>query len=286
MKQLKSKQLATCVIAIAILIFGFSAFMAVFSPSVAYAYDESSEEIYYSALGGFVNETESFSYATKDVEKLLINPTFPKYTNVGTLQNVCANVAGANLIGFYDRYYDSLIPDVTVGYERNNTYTYFPMSINSAKIQNVINDLYTRMGTNTYNSGTTQTQYKNGLASYINEKGYNVTYNSVMTNGSFDLSKATAQFNAGNPISLFMSGFNITTVEDDGSTVTLEKSLFDSTHIAIAYGYEKVTYYNSNGGVIKTEIYIRVTSGIYGVTGNYVLNKYGNLNDAEAAHVS
>ena len=286
MKQLKSKQLATCVIAIAILIFGFSAFMAVFSPSVAYAYDESSEEIYYSALGGFVNETESFSYATKNTEMFLINPTFPKYTNVGTLQNVCANVAGANLIGFYDRYYDSLIPDVTVGYERNNKYTYFPMKVAEDQLQNVINDLYTRMQTNVNAAGTTQTQYKNGLASYINAKGYNVTYNSVMTNGSFDLNKAIAQLNAGNPITLFMSGFNITTVEDNGSTVTLEKSLFDSTHIAIAYGYEKVTYYNSNGGVIKTQIYLSVSSGIYGVTGDYVVNLYGNLNDAEAAHVS
>lgn len=254
-------------------------------PSVAYAADDGVGDIFYAAIGSARKETESFSYATKATESYSINPTFPNYFNTnGSLQNTCANVAGANIIGYYDRYFENLIPNIKPGVGTTK-YTYYAMTRNMAEKQAVINDLYNRMQTNTVGPGNTQTQYKNGITSYVLSKGLTTTFNSVMSNGSFDLNKAKIQLQNGNPISLYMSSYGFTKVTDDGSLVTLDKSLYNDNHIVIAFGYEKVSYYNANGGLIRSEIYLRIATGLQGVTGVYVVNNYGNLNDAESVHI-
>lgn len=273
-------------------------FIAVCSPnfgaqSVAYADSslDSSNEIYYgdySEITGGITATESFSYATKSTEWERVNPYFPEYTNFNSnLDNACANVAGANVIGFYDRYFDELIPDCTVGYlKSNNKYKYYDMLRIEDQIQGVINDLYGRMGTNVSRPGTTQTQYKNGLSSYVQSKGRNITFSSVMTNGSLDISKVIAQLKGGKPISLYMSGYNFTEITDDGSNVSYYKFLSDTNHIAIVFGYEVTTYYRADGSVIRTEVYLDVAPGIYGYPTVYVVNNYGTLNDAEAVQIA
>ncbi len=254
-------------------------------PKVAYASNYQVGEIFYAAIGSVRQETESFSYVTKTSESYSINPTFPKYYNTNaSLQNTCANVAGANIIGYYDRYFENLIPNIKPGVGTTK-YTYYPMTKNIIEKQAVINDLYNRMQTNTIGNGNTQTQYKNGITSYVQSKGLTTTYNSVMTNGMFDLNKAIVQLQNGNPISLYMSGYGFTKVTDNGNIVTLDKNIFDNNHIAIAYGYEKVDYYNANGGLLRSEIYLRVSTGIMDVSGYYVVNDYGQLNDAEAVSI-
>jgi len=50
----------------------------------------------------------------------------------------------------------------------------------------------------------------------------------------------------------------------------------------IAYGYQKVDYYNENGGLITSKIYLKVSTGISMASGVYVVNNNGSLNDAEA----
>lgn len=258
------------------------------APSITYAFSEENEidEIYYAAISSSRKETESFSYATKTTESYSVNPTFPNYYNVNSeLQNTCANVAGANIIGYYDRFFVNLMPNTVPG-AGTTKYTYYPMSKNMAANQEVINDLYNRMQTNTVGNGNTQTQYKNGISSYVQSKGYTTSYSSVMTNRMFDLNKAIVQFQNGNPISLYMSGYGFTKVIDNGNLITFEKEIFDGNHIAIAYGYEKVSYFDASGKVIRSEIYLRVSTGMNGVSGVYIVNNYGSLNDAEAVHIN
>ncbi len=256
-------------------------------PSVTYAYSDvnSEEEIYYEGGGVPRYETETFSYATKTSESYEINASFPNYYNTNnSLQNTCANVAGANLIGFYDRYFENLIPNVVPGLGKTR-YIYYPMTKNMAEKQSVINDLYTRMQTNVDRDGCTQDQYKNGLASYVQSKGLSTTFNPVMTSGNLDLNKVKAQLQSGNPISLYLLSYGFTKITDDGSTVLFEKTIYDNNHIAIAYGYEKVDYFGSNGNLLRSEIYLKVATGIQDVTGVYVVNNYGILNDAEAVNI-
>jgi len=254
-------------------------------PSVVYASDDSVGEIFYAATGSARKETETFSYATKTSESYSINPTFPNYYNTNaSLQNTCANVAGANIIGYYDRYFENLIPNIKPG-AGTTKYTYYPMTRNMSEKQALINDLYCRMQTNTVGPGNTQIQYKNGITSYVQSKGLTVSYNSVMSNDVFDLNKAIGQLQKGNPISLYMSSYGFTNVTDNGSLVSLDKNLYDDNHIVIAYGYEKVSYFDVNGRLIRTEIYLKVSTGINGVSGVYVVNNYGKLNDAEAVAI-
>lgn len=248
------------------------------------------EEIYYATEIFDVNyttETETINYSTKTSESYMINRSYPQYYNLNTeLNNWCANVAGANVIGFYDRYYDELIPNCTVGLTRGSTYTYYAMGVNSTEKQAVINSLYTLMGTDAVQPGTTQAQFKNGLISYVNGKSKSASFNSVMSGSSFDLNKAIAEFKSGRPICLFMSGYNFSRVSDNGSTATLSKEIYSGNHIAVVFGYEKVNYYSSDGSLVATKIYLEAATGFnFTTTGRYIVNNNGTLNDAESVNI-
>lgn len=255
--------------------------------AVTYAYNDGSQEIYYCGGTDYTVSTESFGYATKEVEEYSINSSFPNYYCVnGELKNSCANSAGATIVGYFDRYYPDLIPDYTPGRTKNSKYIYYSMSYYAGLKQVVIDDLYSRMLTNVGREGTTQNNYRAGLSSYVSSKGLSITYNSVMTNGVFDLGKAKVQFANESPISLFLSGFNFSTFTDENNQISIQKRLYNSTHVAVAYGYVKTKYFNENGGLIKEITYLKVATILNEVTGVYILNTYGNLDDAESAHIS
>lgn len=255
--------------------------------AVTYAYNDESQEIYYCGGTDYTVATESFGYATKEVEEYSINSSFPNYYCVnGELQNSCANAAGATIVGYFDRYYPDLIPDYTPGRTKNSKYIYYSMSYYAGLKQVVIDDLYSRMLTNVGREGTTQNNYRAGLSSYVSSKGLSITYNSVMTNGAFDLGKAKVQFANESPISLFLSGFNFSKFTDENNQISIQKRLYNSTHVAVAYGYVKTKYFNENGGLIKEITYLKVATILNEVTGVYILNTYGNLDDAESAHIS
>lgn len=287
-KNLSNKQLAITVFIVAVLLFIICLIHTMSLQAVALAYGGDVDgEIYYSSVGNARKETESFGYVTKTVESYSINTTFPNYfNNNGSLQNTCSNVAGANIIGYYDRYYENLIPNSVPGVGTTKKYTYYPMSKNMVANQAVINDLYNKMLTNITAPGSTQVEYKNGLSSYVQNKGYNISFNTVITNGLFDLNKAKVQLQNGYPISLYMSGYGFTKITDNGSLVTLDKSLYDDNHIAVVYGFDKINYFGANGNLLRSEIYLKVSTGIYGVSGVYIVNNYGTLNDAESVIIS
>ncbi len=246
-----------------------------------------SDDILYSAVSTQNAETETIYYSKKDTTTYQINSTFPDYYNTNSsLTNTCANVAGTNIVGFYDRYYDDLIPNYTTGIQRGNNYTYYPMSLNKDKKQAVINMLYTFMKTNTKNDGTTQDDFQNGLKEYVQSQGRNISFISVMTNGNFSLAKYETELRKGNPVALFLSGYNFVALADSGSQVTITKNVYEGNHIVVAYGYQKVNYYNANNNLVKSNTYIYVSSGINTVKGYYLLNNGGNMNAAEAVAIN
>lgn len=292
MKSISSKKLSVLFIVaifVATCIFGFSAIKV--STAEASADYQASEihygsDLNYSEDGSSYVETEEINYSTKTVTSYVINSSFPCYYNTNPeLTNACANVAGANILGYFDRYYADLIPNYTPGIQRATGYSYYSMTLNQSYKQNVIDTLYVLMSTNNPIAGTSQTQYKNGLASYVASKNLSITYNGVMSNSVFSLSMAHTQFAAGNPISLFLSGYNFTSIYDNGSKATLTKVIYGGNHIVIAYGYQQVNYYNSNGNLIKSDLYLSISTGILSSPRFYILNNNGSLNDAEAAHI-
>jgi len=233
----------------------------------------------YSATVIGKSEQEVINYSTKTVTNEAVNPSYPDCYNLNNaLQNYCANVGGVNII---NRFYDELIPDYISGFMRKNNYIYYDMPVNSEKKQAVIDTLYQYMRTEA-TSGTTQEWYKKGLQRYVNEKGRQISFTSILSNNQFDLNKFSAQIKLGRPVTLYVTNFNITSVVNYDNETTLYKSIFDGSHIMIAYGYQKVDYYNENGGLITSKIYLKVSTGISMASGVYVVNNNGSLNDAEA----
>ncbi len=262
----------------------------------AFAYEPSEKyygSIAYSETTIGKSETERIEYATKNIRKYdRVNVTFPDcYNTDNNLENACANVAGANIINYYDRFYDDFIPDYTSGRIVKNQYVYYPMRMNQSKKQAVINTLYSYMRTGLDYNGTTQAMFKQGLTQYINEKGKSITYNNVFSNKKFDIDKFITQIQMGHPVVLYLSGFNLTSVNYHENVDILNKSIYDNdTHIAIAYGYQIVDYYNNDGAIINSKVYIEVASGIRmvvstGVVFYYLLDNNGVMDDAEAVNV-
>ncbi len=278
-------------IAITIIMFVFLIIVATM-PIASIAHAGSREEIYYydETYSDNSNETvatEMIAYSRKVTSTVVrVNNSFPAYYNTNSaITNCCANVAGANLFGFYDRYFEDIIPDCTPGMVRGALYNYYPMSRDAEKKQNLINDLYVRMGTNNPEPGTSQTGYKNGIVSFANSKNRSATFTSVMTNGALDVTKLRQSLSNGQPVSLYLSGYNISQLQDDGSTATLSKSIYAGNHIMIVYGCWTVDYYDANDTLIKSKTYLYVATGLL-QTGYYVLNNNGTINDAEAVLIA
>lgn len=257
--------------------------------TMSIAYAKSDSEIFYGSENGTEytsKEIEYIDYSYKEVVSYKLNSLFPNYYNTNhTLSNCCASVAGANIIGYYDRYYDELLPNCVAGIERANGYMYYPMTLNKTEKQELINSLYISMSTNVQQDGVSQENYNKGLLSYVKSKGKSYSYTSVMKNGIFDIEYADTQLRAGKPIALFLSGYNFIKISDNGTRVELNKSIYSGNHIIIMYGYEKVNYYNSNNDLVSTKIYLNVTTGNDSKTSIYILNNNGNINDAEAANI-
>ncbi len=246
-----------------------------------------SDDILYSEAATQNAEVETIYYSWKDTTKYKINSSFPDYYNTnGSLKNTCANVAGANIIGFYDRYYDNLIPDCTIGIQRGNNYTYYLMALNKDKKQAVINTLYTYMKTNTKSDGTTQEDFQNGLRLYVQSRDRNISYISVMSNGNFNFANFEAELRSGRPVALFLSGYNFVSFNDLGTHVLISKNFYGGNHIVVAYGYQKVNYYNADNTLILSNTYIHVSSGINNEDGYYLLNSGGNMIAAEAVAIN
>jgi hypothetical protein len=245
------------------------------------------EQIYSVNTRASTLEYETVTYSTVSTETYNIYATYPKYHNTNSsLTNACAPVAGSNIVGFYDKIYDNFIPDYTVGFTRNGYFNYYPMTFNPSPKQNVINELYSLMGTNTPVAGTTQTQYKMGLSAYINSKEKDITYTSIVNNGEINFNSLDTQLRLGNPVTLFLSGYNVCDTADGGDgEFRISKLVYDTNHIMVCFGYNRYTFYDVNNNIISIKTFLVIAPGINGLVGEYLLYNNGTLNDAEAAYV-
>lgn len=206
-------------------------------------------------------ETEYVNYTTKTETDQFLLGAVPKYSDISDHPNTCANTAGATAIGYYDRYYDNLIPDFTAGRLIRDLYVYYG---HSDAVQDVIDDLYVRMGTNTTGDGTTASGFRSGLQSYIAAHGQNITYPSVVSGGAINLTTLANALDNKKIAVLFVSGytlipsgnFNVSSTQDKFS-----KSYYSGAHVLIAYGYRTEKYYNASGNLFKEITLLYVATG-------------------------
>jgi hypothetical protein len=230
-------------------------------------------------------QTVYYSYILEQQD--YVNVSFPKYYNTNSeLYYECAPVAGSMIVGYYDRYYSNLIPNFTPGLTSGNDYIYYSMSTYA---QGIIDTLYVEMDTNDPDPGTTQTQYKNGLTSYIDTQGYDISYIDIASGGVINYNSGTSsltyQISNGRPISLFLSGYNLCSITDYGYKIVINKQTYSDNHIMIAYGYKRIRYYNELDINFRTDLFLKVSSGIDVIKDWYFVGSTGTtINDAEAAY--
>ena len=192
----------------------------------------------------------------------------------------CANVAGANVLGYFDRYDEELIPNHNSGTLLMGKYIY---SLEDTYVYEVVRQLYTDMGTDS--EGTTVTEFKSGMTTYCNRKGKTITFTSCMKNGKFDYATAKSYMEADQPVVLFCSGYNVTDIWTYDQYDRL--SYYESTgnHVMVGFGYQEVNYTLSNSTNALYQ-YVRVASGVATKESGYFdINHNTNINDAYAINI-
>ncbi len=217
------------------------------------------------------------TYETSYIRIEIGCPTYKNYNQA----NSCAPQAGSILIAYYDVTYTNLVPNFDPGNYYNGKY-YF-RNTNDTMIA-VKEQLYDLMGTNTVNPGTSVSQFKNGMNSYVNGRGYNISYQSC--GGSFNLENAKQYISQQQPIVLFLNSyeyydlgaFNVT----ENSLKMLGKSS-NNGHVLVAYGYREYKLY-VNGQLSRTEKYLLVSFGD-GTNGYLVINSTACIDEAYAISI-
>lgn len=201
----------------------------------------------YSGDGGgtVVNDNETISYSRKTVTSAFTTDGAPEYYNINaSITNTCSPATGAMIVGFYDKIYAAIWSGVSPVAAAPDGSIYFKFMGTEPIMQETINTLYTMMGTNTQGPGTTDAQFRSGLNAYIAQRSRSVSYTSLVSGSSLDLSAFAAQINIERPIVLLCSGFNIIfDIIDNGSSVQLLKNNYSAAHMMLAYGYKQYQYY-------------------------------------------
>ena len=200
---------------------------------------------------------ENVYYTTKDED----TPTttvnrIPFYYVLGSsMTNACGAVAGSVIAGFYDRFYENLIPDYTA-YFSNGMYKYM-----SNDVLPTMEEMYVLMRTNVDDVGVSQADCKSGLQTYFSNKGLSLSYSSIESNGSFNFNLYKQAIAANKPVIMFCTNFELTMVSYcSGYDQILTKTL-SGAHIVVGYGYYSIDYYNANNVLTRTDTYLLVSSG-------------------------
>lgn len=199
---------------------------------------------------------ETFTFTTVEEECIRFANKVPYYYYDSTLSNACGPIAGAIVVGYFDKYYEDLIPNYTAYYTATGNYRLN----DSTYVPTLINDLYTRMRTNVDDVGVSESDCLNGLTAYVYAQGRSISYNSVKPS-SFSQTIYKNAMNNGQPVMLFCN--SITTYDicvEDGETGVYPIQSAGS-HIVIGYGYRKLTYYDENGTNFRTDVYLEVATG-------------------------
>lgn len=212
----------------------------------------------------FTNDNETIYYDSKSVTSNETGPTFPCFENSNSnIHNYCAPLAGTVLLGYYDRWFESLIPGYSTWVSFGPVSIYSGLSSNDY-IQSAFERLYDLTKTNVGHAGTTQAAFVDGLNEYVAENDLQIDYHSVMQGDTINLSVMDTYLDNEVPVLLLCETYNIVTlIKDEGDRIELSKINSDIAHMMVAYGYEQYSYYR-NGVKFRTDTYLKVASGVNG----------------------
>jgi len=207
---------------------------------------------------GNTTVTSPLEYDHYEMDDVHLERFCPLYTAINHVNN-CAPAAGTIVVGYHDYTCVDLIPDYTPGIYYGGMFFNYPQNY---KVDNVQESLYTLMGTNTIQPGTSISQFQTGLTSYVTSKNYSISYSSC--GSSFAISTAVGHLNNGLPIALFMYGFVYYPdvgffIGDNGYSLVGRSN--PNGHVAVIFGYRQYRFYDSNDELIETDNFLIVSYG-------------------------
>lgn len=213
----------------------------------------------FSAAGGITTGSEVINYTNKTANTFELAKIHPAYVPVGAnVTNACVPAAGANVIGFWTRYYPGLMPGFTPGSVQLGFYLYKETASEGCDL---VETLFYAMGTNITAPGTTIAEFKTGMNSYVSGKSRSISYSSTMVSGSFNYALTKQKLESGLPLVLFVEGLRVDELKNGTNQVTVTYSMSDACHAMSGFGYNEVTYTLANG-TTRTDTYIQVATGL------------------------
>ena len=223
---------------------------------------------------------ESIEFDTYTITDTHLEKTFPVYENI-TQANSCAPMAGALCITYYDATVTNLIPDYNPGIYYNNQY-YFRAQ--NSTFNTLKESLYTIMGTNTENPGTSVSQFKSGLKTYVENQDYSIAYNNC--GSTFNLNTAVNYFSLQRPIVLFLDSYIYhpsTSVSLTANKLSMYTKVKTVGHVVVAYGYQEFHFYK-DGEMFRTEKFLVTVFGD-GTQGYLSVNDVSGIDEAYAINI-
>lgn len=209
----------------------------------------------YCGSGEATEITQTINYDHKETTIIEI-PSGVPYYNASVEENRCANIAGAVVLGYYDRFCEELIPNYKAYTKLGSRIIYKNKGI---EVENVIDSLYDLMRTDKGQAGTTFDGFNSGMEAYIENHGYSYATRDVWNS---DLSLYKDAVNSEKPVVIFASGFSFVSdlsEADSRDVITIDK--YQDNHAMVGYGYRIDEYYNSDNKLIETRTYLSVMNG-------------------------
>ncbi len=208
----------------------------------------------------YANET--IEYIDKTVIDDVVSPKAVPVYYTDTLPNACGAVAGAIAVGYYDYYYENMIPGWKSALSSGRFKT-----MDSVYVPKLLQQLYNDMRTNVVAPGVSENEFLTGFSDYVNSNGYSAEYRSIW-NGRFDVQAFKSSLKNNEVSVLFLPSCKYNTIDDcDGVDIITENTIAGN-HIMVAYGYREVNYRLRNG--MRTDTYIMVATGLSDVKVAYV----------------
>ena len=236
------------------------------------------------ASGAVTLGYDSISYVNRTENAYGLTKRHPAYYPAGeNITNACVPATGGNIIGFWTRFCSNLMPGFTPGVMQFGSYRYYELA---EEVFPMIAELYTLMGTNTEQPGTSVDGFVRGMNSFVASKGYSISYQSAMNGKSFNYALAKQYLQNGLPLALFVDGLRVETFSTETNIAYVEYIESASCHAMACFGYNDITYTFADG-TVRTDSYMQVATGLVMKTKGYY-NIYYNtqIDDCMAVQIS
>lgn len=231
---------------------------------------------------GVQHVTVTVNYQTKTTSAKSLCKRIPRYTNPGGIVNACAAVAGCNIIGFYDRYYENLIPNHTAGIEY---YGYYFYNLADEYVDNVTRELYYKM--NGSEAGITETNFKNGMQQYCAEKNLSCDFTQLMSGGNLSYSAVEQSMDENKPVALLLSTYTVCDIQSysDKKTDYFVYDVYNGNHIMVGFGCNRITYQLTDGTNATYEFVYVASGNTKPLDAYFNMNYSTNINSAYKVYI-